>query len=240
MDDWSRGEILALFSLIVAIIGLIITSFKLQSGWQKNIALLITAAVSVILVLWLIRSLNRNDIAKLPPEPPYPSPSISPVPAPSTTPTPKLSPTPLPAPSPTQEPAPVPSPGPKPTLAPTPVSKPHPAPRELPDTRPTGMVTLSFTLLDQSVPVTGARVEFTAGGFSATTYTRNGRATATVPCGVPGMWINVEYQGMRNSAPIRRGLKCQSCHYEAGPIDIGVSGVQCLVVSCGGNRTGCY
>ncbi len=89
------------------------------------------------------------------------------------------------------------------------------------------------TLLDHSDPVTGALVTFTARSFSTTAYTRNGRATATVPCGVPNMWIEFEYDGRRNGAPIVRGLKCQRCHFEAGPIDLGAVGVQYLNVRCG-------
>jgi hypothetical protein len=240
MNDWSRGEILTLFTVVVGIIMLAVTGLMLQSRRQRNAVLAITAVVSVIFVLWLVRTLNKNDIAGLLPrdEPPQPSPSVSPAPSPLPSPPPKVSPTPVPAP--TQEPALVPSPTARPAVTPTPVSQPRPSPKELPNTRPSGMVTLSFTLLDQSVPVTGARVEFTAGGFSSTAYTRNGRATASVPCGVPGMRINIEYEGMRNSAPIVRGLKCQQCHYEAGPIDMGVSGTQFLNVRCGGSHSDYY
>ena len=242
MNDLSRADIIAIFLFVLGIITAIANWRVVTSRKERIAAFSLLTILAVAFILWLVWSLKKDDIAGLlpPSEPLHPSPVMSPTPSPIFSPTPASSPPPLTTPTPVREPTPVPTPRPRPTITPMPVVQPRPVPQETPDTTRPGMVTLSFTLLDHSEPVTGARITFTAGGFSTMAYTRNGRATATVPCGVPGMGINVEYQGMRNSAPIRRGLKCQRCHYEAGPIDIGITGVQCLVVSCGGNRTGCY
>lgn len=236
MDDWSKTDVLALFGVIFTILGIVIAASK-PGGRLRITALAVMGTFTVLLIVWLVGTLRlKNDTrARLqPPETqPSPSPSASLMPSPLPLPTPKSSSTPPPTPVPTRETLTVLSPTPQPVRTPTPALKPRPAPQELSNTRPAGMVTLSFTLLDHSEPVTGARVEFTAGEFSTTAYTRNGRATARVPCGVPGMWINFEYQGMSNSAPIRRGLKCQGCHFEAGPIDLGAAGWQYLDVRCG-------
>lgn len=243
MNDLSRGEIIAIFALIFAVIAAVANWYVVQSRLTRYIAYAIIAVISAVFILWLVKSLSHDDgkNARLQPPDvqPSPSPLINPTPSPLSPPTPKSSPTPPSTPVPTREPTSARSPTPQPTLTPAPDLQSRQAPAEVPKTRPRGTVTLSFILLDNSVPVTGARVDFTAGGFSSTTYTRNGRATATVPCGVPGMWITFDYKGMRNSAPIRRGLKCQDCHFEAGPIDLGIPGTQCLEIRCGRNRTGC-
>lgn len=242
MDDWSKGEIIALFGVVFTVIGIIVGASKPGSR-VRNTALVVMGVVTILLIVWIVWMLSQNVrlTARLRPSVilPSPSPTANPTPLPTPQPAPTLSPTPMPTMAPTREPTPVQSPLPRSEPTPIPTLKPRPAPQELPNQRSAGSVTLSFTLLNQSIPVTGARVEFSAPGFSTTTYTRNGKATATVPCGVPGMWINFEYEGMRNSVPIRRGLKCQDCHFEAGPIDLGIPGMQCLEIRCGRNRTGC-
>ncbi|MDT7540585.1 MAG: hypothetical protein QOE33_489 [Acidobacteriota bacterium] len=240
MEGWSKGEIITLFSVIFTVIGIIVAA-STRGSRVRNTALVIMGVFIVLFISWLGWTLSQNIglNARLHPPGmlPFPSPSASPSPLPTVQPTPTLSPTPIPTTSPTREPTPAQSPTPRPVPAPT--LRPRPAPQELPIPSLGGMVTLSFTLLDHSMPVTGGRVEFSAPGFSTTTYTRNGRATATVPCGVPGMLISFEYEGMRSSVPIIRGLKCQTCHFEAGPIDLGIPGMQCLEIRCGGSRTGC-
>ena len=235
MDDWSKGEVVALFGVIFTVIGIFIAATKPGSRLRASAVVLLFAVITLF-VIWLVGTVrHKQDMVRLPPpeETPQPSPPVSPVPSPLFSPSPKFSPTLLPTATPTQAPTPVRLPTPRPTVTPTPVLQPRPAPQEPPNTARPGMVTLSFTLLDHAEPVTGARVTFSGGGFSTTAYTRNGRATATVPCGVPNMWITFEYGEMRNAAPIVRGLKCQRCHFEAGPIDLGAFGVQYLNVRCG-------